>query len=222
MPNNFLPFELHKKHLTAMRFATDAELKQAVTSWLQTLCPNTLHVGVKRLGATVRKVLICQWWIGGKVWCVPSATNVTWVRHIWDISFSMREFVTLFLEVPLHVMAETCRHGTQIKRKWSFWKTLYIILTAFSPQNKGDLWTKFCIYNSFYSTVSTSMRRMVEWQVNGELRRVWRCTVKWSLLLYSYCPMIYNPFYQTKSFPYRLLTYSMAQSPSWEANWFCS
>jgi len=56
MPNNFLLFELHKKHLTAVRFATDADLKQAVTSRLHTLHANTLYARVNSLGATVRQV----------------------------------------------------------------------------------------------------------------------------------------------------------------------
>jgi len=47
VPNNFLLFELLKKHFTAVRFATDADLKQAVTSRQHPLCANTLYAGVK-------------------------------------------------------------------------------------------------------------------------------------------------------------------------------
>jgi len=46
-------------------------------------------------------------------WCVPSGTNVTRVHRGWDNIFSIREFVTVHFEAPLHVMAETCSNGTE-------------------------------------------------------------------------------------------------------------
>jgi hypothetical protein len=38
-----------KKHLAGKQFATDTDMKQAVTSWLQTLDTNFFHIRIQAL-----------------------------------------------------------------------------------------------------------------------------------------------------------------------------
>ena len=42
-------FGLLKKHLAGKRFATDADVKQVITSWLQTLDTDFLYAGIQAL-----------------------------------------------------------------------------------------------------------------------------------------------------------------------------
>jgi len=48
-PINVLGFRPLKKHPTNTRYTTDADVKQAVTSWLQTLDTYLFHVGIHAL-----------------------------------------------------------------------------------------------------------------------------------------------------------------------------
>jgi hypothetical protein len=49
-----------KKHLDDKQFATDANMQQAVTSWLQTLDTDFFYTDTN-LGAMVGQMLKCQW-----------------------------------------------------------------------------------------------------------------------------------------------------------------
>jgi hypothetical protein len=63
-----------KKHLVRKWFAADADVKQAVISWLRTLYASFFYAGVQALVLRCDRCLI----VSGKcvkVWCVPSATQ---------------------------------------------------------------------------------------------------------------------------------------------------
>jgi hypothetical protein len=57
-PSNLHIIGLLKKHLRIKRFAVDADAKQAVTSWLQTLHKDLFYVGIQAL---VPRWDQCQW-----------------------------------------------------------------------------------------------------------------------------------------------------------------
>jgi hypothetical protein len=57
-PRNFNLFGPCKKLIEGKQFLTDADVKQAVTSWLQT--PDT-HFFNAAIHATVEKLLKCRW-----------------------------------------------------------------------------------------------------------------------------------------------------------------
>jgi hypothetical protein len=57
-PSNFNLFGPCKKLLEGKQFAADADVKQAVTSWLQTSDTHLFYAGIH---ATVGKLLKCQW-----------------------------------------------------------------------------------------------------------------------------------------------------------------
>jgi hypothetical protein len=48
-PSDFHLFEPLKKHLCGRRFATDGEVQQSVTSWLQALDINFFYAGIDAL-----------------------------------------------------------------------------------------------------------------------------------------------------------------------------
>ena len=59
-----------KNHLARKRFATDTDVKQAVTSWLQTYDNDFFYSGIPRWGKCLN--------VSGdyaEVWCVPSAND---------------------------------------------------------------------------------------------------------------------------------------------------
>jgi hypothetical protein len=73
--SQFNQFEPCKKHLAAKRFVTNADAKQALTSWLQTLDIDFYSSGIQ--------AMMPLWCISlnvsgdyASVWCVPSATHV--------------------------------------------------------------------------------------------------------------------------------------------------
>jgi hypothetical protein len=43
----FYPFGRHTKHLAGTKFVTDVEVKQAVTSWLQTFDTDFFNAGIQ-------------------------------------------------------------------------------------------------------------------------------------------------------------------------------
>ena len=73
------PYDFHlfgplNKNLAYKLFATDADVKQAATSWLRTLDNNLLSSGMPVLAVQWIKCLD----VSGdrmEVWCVPSATH---------------------------------------------------------------------------------------------------------------------------------------------------
>ena len=68
-----------KKQLVASRFVTNTDVKQAVTSWLQTLDTDFLCAGTQAMMPLWYKSLnVSGDYVG--VWCVPSATHVPCVR----------------------------------------------------------------------------------------------------------------------------------------------
>ena len=95
------PFGSLKKHLASKRFVTDADVKQAVTSSLQTLDTYLFYVGTQ--------VLVPRWvryWNVSvacrEVWCVPSAT-VCHVHIEIRIRFSASERELHYFETPLSI-----------------------------------------------------------------------------------------------------------------------
>jgi len=60
-PSDFDPFGLLKKGLTGKRFATDVDVRQAVTFWLQTRDIDFFLRQYTSLGATLGQMLKFQW-----------------------------------------------------------------------------------------------------------------------------------------------------------------
>jgi hypothetical protein len=54
-----------KKHPTGNWYATDADVKQAVTSWIQTSDTNLFHAGIQVLVPQCGQVLKCYQWLCG-------------------------------------------------------------------------------------------------------------------------------------------------------------
>jgi hypothetical protein len=76
---DFNHFEHPKKQLVAKRFVTNADVKQAVTSWLQTPDADLLCTWIQTMMPLWYKSLnVSGDYVG--VWCVPSATHVPCVR----------------------------------------------------------------------------------------------------------------------------------------------
>jgi hypothetical protein len=48
-PSNFHLFGLLKKHLAGKEFAADTNMKQAVTSWIQTIDEDCFYTGMQAL-----------------------------------------------------------------------------------------------------------------------------------------------------------------------------
>jgi hypothetical protein len=66
-------FGLLKRHLTGNWLAADANVKQAVTCWLQSLHIGFFYAATQALAPRWDKFL---WWLCG-IWCVPWATHAT-------------------------------------------------------------------------------------------------------------------------------------------------
>jgi hypothetical protein len=69
-----------KKHESAKRFATDSDVKQAVTSCLQTPYTDFFYVGIQAMMSLWYKCLnVSGDYVG--IWCIPSATHVPCIRR---------------------------------------------------------------------------------------------------------------------------------------------
>ena len=98
MPRDFHLFGHCKKHLTGMWFAINVYMRQALTSWLQTLGSDLFCATVQDL---VSKWDEC-WSVNGvcmEVWRVPSVTSTC---HNQNKVLGIGVFVTLFLKTSLH------------------------------------------------------------------------------------------------------------------------
>jgi hypothetical protein len=62
-PSDFSLFGPPKKQPTSKGFATDADMKQAVTSWLKTIHTIFFYTKIYSFGATVGPVLTCRQWL---------------------------------------------------------------------------------------------------------------------------------------------------------------
>jgi hypothetical protein len=83
-PSDFHFFRHHKKHLDGKQFAADADMKQAVISWLQRLDTFLLHQDTS-LGAMVGQMLTCQYcscWGLMCTICYLSATYTLTSEHV--------------------------------------------------------------------------------------------------------------------------------------------
>jgi hypothetical protein len=58
-----------KKHLDDKWFATNADVKQAVTSWLQALDIDFFYSGDTVIGDTMGHMLKCDWGLHGGLMC---------------------------------------------------------------------------------------------------------------------------------------------------------
>ena len=98
-PNNFhLPGPL-KKQLASKRFPTDADMKQAVTSWQQTRNINIFYSGIQALVPRWDEFLnVSRDYLGD--WCVPSATHLACIRQSQNTVIGIGVFVTFFLKLP--------------------------------------------------------------------------------------------------------------------------
>jgi len=84
-----------KKYLPVKQFAVDADMKQAFTSWLQTLDSNFFCTRMQE-GLKYK----CQWWLAGGLMCTGCYPRVICVLKLDKIG-SIRIFDALFLQMPL-------------------------------------------------------------------------------------------------------------------------
>jgi hypothetical protein len=103
-----------KKHPADKRLWADADVRQAVTSWLQVLDTHFVYTGIQALVSRWYKCLNAR----GEyveVWCVPCAADLTRLHQSLDKVISIGEFVTVFLKLP----------STHMCNKTSKWKHFY-------------------------------------------------------------------------------------------------
>jgi hypothetical protein len=105
----------HEKHLAGKRFVTDADVKQVVSSWLQTLNADLFYAGIQTM---VSRWDICLEVSGDDVdaWCVPFATHAPCIQQTQNNVLGSRVFVTLLLLLlkfkPVLVwMSVLCAHA---------------------------------------------------------------------------------------------------------------
>ena len=117
-PSYVLVFRPLKKHPNNSRYTTDADVKQAVTSWLQTLDTYFFYAGIHAL---VRRCdnYLCDSGVYVEVWCVPSATRTQCTHRSKIKGLGIRLFVAIFLKIPspfkgtpLWVLAWLWRYGS--------------------------------------------------------------------------------------------------------------
>jgi len=97
-PSDFHLSGLPKKHLDGERFATDANMKQAVMSWLETLFPSIAEI----------QSLVSQLdWCSNvnddytDIQCILSATHMSCMDRSQNKVLGKRVFVTVFLKLLL-------------------------------------------------------------------------------------------------------------------------
>ena len=93
---NFGPL---KTQLAAKLFVTDANLKQAVTSWQKILDTNFFYVEISVLMPRWDKFLNVNGYYV-EVCCVPSAPHVSRIHRRQNDVLGITVFVTLFFETP--------------------------------------------------------------------------------------------------------------------------
>ena len=89
-----------KKKIASKRFARDADVKQAVTSCLQTRYTDFFHGLIKGLVPRLVKILNVS---GDYVWCVPCATHVLSVHQGHGDVLGIRLFVSIFFKTSLYL-----------------------------------------------------------------------------------------------------------------------
>ena len=83
-----------KKHMTGNRVGTDADMKQAVTSYIKILETDFFHTGIQ---ASVTQL---EEFSGDyvKMWWVQSATHASWILQNWKTVFCIVVLVNLIFE----------------------------------------------------------------------------------------------------------------------------
>ena len=94
-PSNFHLIGLLKKHLRIKRFPTDADAKQAVTSWPQTLHSDFFYAGIQAL---VQRWDKCQWRYRGGLMCS--------ICHPCAIYTSKSEYISRYLGLLAYFFKE--------------------------------------------------------------------------------------------------------------------
>jgi len=103
MPSGLHSFGPLKKQLSGRRVVTDVDVKQGVTSWLQTLDTEVFCAGLS-LDVSVRHALN----VNGdytEVWCVPSAAHMPPTHQSRNRVLGIRMFITLFFETRSYIVS---------------------------------------------------------------------------------------------------------------------
>lgn len=100
-----------KTQLAAKLFATDANLNQAVTSWLKILDTNFFYVGIHALMPRWEKFLNVNGYYV-EVCCVLSAPHVSRIVRSQNGVLGVRVLVTLLFETPLYLTLHFDIHET--------------------------------------------------------------------------------------------------------------
>ena len=143
-PSDFDPFGLLKKGLTGKRFATDVDVRQAVTFWLQTRDIDFFLRQYTSLGATLGQMLKFQWWlrVGGVYDMPPRYVLCIEVRiKIWASECLLPYFLDSFVH-PVRYLQCFWRESNR-KGLWPF-NSLYLnpaIFTCVIPGGGVKRWS---------------------------------------------------------------------------------
>jgi hypothetical protein len=93
-PTDFHLFGPLKMRLAGALFAAATDVKQAATSWLQTLDIGLLNAGDTSLDAPMGEVVIRQLWLGGSLVCticyhvyIAVGTKLSASERLWSYFF---------------------------------------------------------------------------------------------------------------------------------------
>jgi hypothetical protein len=113
-PTNCHIFGPHKKHLADKWFASDANVKQAVSSFLQTLDMNFFYAGIQALVAQQEKCLMSL--ITVAVSCGPPANHVPCIQCSQSKALSITVPVFHFLNLSCTLSSDTSSVSQQFSQ----------------------------------------------------------------------------------------------------------
>jgi len=123
VPRYFHLFVYLKEHLAGKRFAADADMKQVVAYWIQTLDIDFFYAGMRALVPRWTKLTSkCQRWLHGRLMCTTcSPFSLCRLHRIQNKFIDIRVFVILLLEVFLRFCHVELIHNLVVVKWWCWW-----------------------------------------------------------------------------------------------------
>ena len=167
----------------ASGFATDADVKQAVTSWLPTLDTVILRPDTSYI-ATVGKMLKCQWLLRGSPMCSFCCPCATYTQKSEKRSWRQSFFTSFFTFWGLYIWYNTFESNTD-KLGMMTVQPLHdyqiVLITPIVVWPIPTEATNIC-HISFIAVLNCSLLNLLEMVTSDD-----KCRINKNLHLYSHC-----------------------------------
>jgi hypothetical protein len=139
-----------------MRFATDADMKQAVTSWLERLDTHFFCIVIQGFVVQWNRWLIQQWL--SEVWCVPCATRVLCIQQ------SQSKVLCVIDSWQPGCVTHTmlCAQKDELETAEGYWVALWCVIMCLCVCAQQNTW---CVKRMTFSRQCSSCSSVSFWRL---------------------------------------------------------